>query len=168
MEFFPTSNSREPDWDHVDPTVAIRTSQLICSALIAGVTLFLLVALFIATNAKPPLVAYVALGVTSLVVALRFLIPDVVVNQMIKALPKSHGEMTRGRLFGLFQIRMIIGVALLEGASFFNLVSYILEGQWWSIATVVFLLMLMGMMFPTLGSFEGWFGDLSRDLQNQF
>jgi hypothetical protein len=63
---------------------------------------------------------------------------------------------------------MIIGVALLEGAGFFNLVAYMSERQWWTLAIVGVLMLLIAMMFPTLQQFESWSEDKKREMQNEF
>ena len=59
-------------------------------------------------------------------------------------------------------------MALLDGAALFNLIAYIIDGQWFSLATAGFLLLLMGMMFPTVREFESWAEDIERNLNSQF
>jgi hypothetical protein len=42
-----------------------------------------------------------------------------------------------------YQVRMIVGLAMLEGAALFNTVAFLLEGHWWSLAVVGVLLAFM-------------------------
>ncbi len=148
----------------------IRNSQIIAGALMLGVTVFGIVAAMVGgkSPAATPIVAYLAVAFAAQVIALRFFIPGLVVKSQFKTLQNEEAGLAAERLGGLFQTRMIIGMALLDGAALFNLIAYILEGHWFSLATAGFLLLLMGMMFPTVREFESWADDLRRSLTSQF
>ena len=148
----------------------IRTSQIIAGALMLGVTTFGIVAAVIGgkSPAAAPIVAYLAVAFAAQVIALRFFIPSLVVKWQLKTLQNDGDSLVTERLAGLFQTRMIIGMALLDGAALFNLIAYMIDGQWFSLATAGFLLLLMGMMFPTVREFESWAEDIERNLTAQF
>ena len=153
-----------------DPATVIRTSQIIASALMAGVTVFGVIAVAMGGKVQPrqPIVAYIAILLAAQVVALRFFIPNLVVNSRLKSLKESGLEAIKNQLPALFQTRMIIGLALLEGAAFFNLVSYLIEGQWFSIGVAGFLLALMAMMFPTIRKYDLWADEALQSVNSNF
>jgi len=133
-----------------------------------GVLCFLGVALIMPSKPHDPFMAYVAAAVAALNIGIRFIVPGVMDRAQLKKLPSSAPEELVGRLFAIYQTRMIVGLAILEGAAFFNLISYVVERQSWTLAIVGLLLVLMAMMFPTLNQFENWIEDIKRDLASQF
>ena len=88
----------------------------------------------------------------------------VIVNGQKRQLNQSPGDEQRSLLAGLYQTKMIVGMAVLEGAAFFNLVAYITEKQFWSYGVVAFLLGVMAISFPSQGQFESWAEEMKRDL----
>lgn len=156
--------------NHANPQSWIRSSQIIAGALMFGVTAFGAIAAVIGGKAPAtsPVVAYLAVAVAAQVIALRFFIPGLIVRSQLKTIQNEGASLVTERLPGLFQTRMIMGMALLDGAALFNLTAYIINGQWFSLATAGFLLLLMGMMFPTVREFESWAEDIERNLNSQF
>jgi hypothetical protein len=151
-----------------DPKVWVRTAQIICAALIAGVFFFLGITQVIGPKKDEPFLAYFAAGFAALMIVMRFVVPAIAVRNQIQSLPEDVSDDLMFRLFQIYQNRMIIGLALLEGAAFFNLIAYLTAGQIWTLAVVGLLLVLMLMMFPTLNQFENWAEDRKRDLQSRF
>jgi len=47
-------------------------------------------------------------------------------------------------------------VGLLEGAAFFNLVTYMAGGMWWSLAFALGLILWILMLFPTRTRLRHW------------
>ncbi|MEI8017176.1 MAG: hypothetical protein WCH39_03200, partial [Schlesneria sp.] len=134
------------------------------------VTVFGIVAALIGRKvpSATPIVAYLAVAFAAQVIALRFFIPGLVVKSRLEKMrDESTGSVTK-ELPGLFQTRMIIGMALLDGAALFNLIAYVINGHWFSLATAGFLLLLMGMMFPTVREFENWAENIERNMNIQF
>ena len=156
--------------NHASHQSWIRSSQIIASALMLGVMTFGVIAAVVGGKAPAaaPIVAYLAVAFAAQVIALRFFIPGLIVKSQLKTLQNDGAGLALERLYGLFQTRMIIGMALLDGAALFNLIAYIIDGQWFSLATAGFLLLLMGMMFPTVREFESWAEDIERNLNSQF
>ena len=148
----------------------IGTSQIIAGALMLGVTVFGIIAARIGRKAPAttPIVAYLAVAFAAQIIALRFFIPGLVVKSRLKTLQDETTGSVTEELPGLFQTRMILGMALLDGAALFNLIAYVINGQWFSLATAGFLLLLMGMMFPTVREFENWAEDIERNMNIQF
>lgn len=52
-------------------------------------------------------------------------------------------------LAGTYQVELIIKVALLEGAAFYNIIAYRVEQQPWTLAIIAALLVFILMQFPT-------------------
>lgn len=146
----------------------IQVAQIIWSALIMGVLTFLGVTLMTPGVPQKPLIAFMGLGGAIGMAVLRFIVPGVLVRTQTKNLKAVDASELEVRLSELYQTKLIIGMALLEGAAFFNLVSYMAERQWWTLAVVGGLLLLMVSMFPSVTRFEAWAEDIKRNLQNQF
>lgn len=152
----------------MDPVTGIRNAQIICVALIMGVVCFVGVALMRRDDPREPMIAYIAAGFAVLNIILRLIVPGLVVRSQLRTLTAVAPEDLNACLFPIYQTRMIIGMALLEAAAFFNLVAYIVEHQDWAFAIVGVLVLMMAMMFPTLQRFENWADDMKRDLSSQF
>ena len=168
MDFFPQP-SGPPDPSLLEPAKVVRTSQIICVAMIMGVSMFLgIVLISPGKQVTPPTLSYIGAGGALLMIGLQFVVLSVFVNSQKKRFLSDQIVNLDGQLFSLFQTKMIIGLAMLEGAAFFNLVANMVERQWWSLAVVGVLLFLMAISFPTFPRVESWVQDLKRDLQNQF
>lgn len=150
----------------LDPNGVGRICQIIASALMAGVMIFAGVAFFIAKGDGPqlPMLSLMAVGFAGVATVMRFVVPMVIVNGGKRQLNQSSGDEQRSLLAGLYQTKMIVGMAVLEGAAFFNLVAYITEKQFWSYGVVAFLLGVMAISFPSQGQFESWAEEMKRDL----
>lgn len=170
MSFSPQQRGN-PNSFQINPAQGIRTAQIICAAMILGATMFFVITLVMPVQQQQqqqPIMAFMAAGFAAVAMVLRFIVPGRAVSAQIKNLSAIPVENLDGHLFAIFQTRMIIGLALLEGACFFNLTAYVADRQIWTLAVVGFLMLLMAMMFPTLSRFESWSEDRKRDLQNQF
>ena len=152
----------------IEPAKGIRNSQIICIALLAGLSAFFVVAVIASKETGPAHLSYIGLGLGVVQIVISFVVPGIVARSQAQRLAATSNEVIESELFAVFQTKMIIGLALLEGAGFFNLVCYMSEGQWWTLAFTGFLMLLMAMRFPTLRQFESWADDKKRDLQNQF
>jgi branched-subunit amino acid transport protein len=155
----------------------LTNMRILSAALISGVVVFLVVVLFIIkSDPKPglPLLTYLGLAFGAVAVVFAFIIPGFIGGTIKQALVdgkrvdlppqfKTSQEVgIAGNLLFLFQTRLIIGYAILEGAAFFNLVAYMLERQDVSLAVVGLLLGAMMAKFPTRGKVAGWLADETR------
>jgi hypothetical protein len=157
----------------------LTNMRIISAALISGVIVFMAVVLFVIKgDPQPglPLLTYIGLGFGALALVFSFIVPGFMGSSIKQALLegkrvelpaqfKASQEVgIVGNLLFLFQTRIIIGYAILEGAAFFNLVAYMLERQEVSLAVVGLLLGAMLIKFPTRGRVEGWLADEIRSL----
>lgn len=143
-----------------------RTAQIIAFALITGVLVFAAIAYFVAKG-KPaafPIVSYMGVGFAVINLTMRFVVPAYLVSMQKRSLAGATEPDLTNSLAGLYQTKMIIGMALLEGAAFINLVAYIVEKQIWSFGVVGALVLVMVASFPTQWKIENWVEDMKRDL----
>ena len=157
------SNTPHP----IRPESVGRTAMIIAGALIQGVVIFAVVAYFIAKGepAKSPMIALMGAGMAVMMVVMRFVLPMVIVNGAKARLKEASEAEQMSQLAGLYQTKMIVGMAVLEGAAFFNLIAYIIEKQLWSYRVVAFLLAVMAISFPSQGQFESWAEDMKREME---
>ena len=171
-----SSQSPDPPWggQTTDPVAIVRVMQIICGALIMGVVGFTAIAIFIKVgqqNAVPAadniVIAYLGAGFAALCIAVRFIVPSQTVNTGVQQLLKTRraDDLTRRDFYQLYQIQMIVGCAVLEGAGFFNGISYLIAGQSWSLAIIAGLVGLMGSSFPTVNKVNNWADDRLRQIQ---
>lgn len=155
-----------------DPRQMVRTMQIICGALMMGVMSFLGIAVFLHLGkAQPapavPMIAYMAAGMAALIVIVRLVISVPVTKSAIKQMTaiRPVNDIQKLDLYAAYQVQMIVSCALLEGAAFFNLVSFIIDGQLWTLGIVAALLAMMAVSFPTFERVDGWADDQLRQLQ---
>ena len=149
------------------PASVGRTSQIIAGALIAGVVMFGCVVFFRA-NGEPaessPMLGLMGAGMAVMAVVMRFIVPTIIVNGAKARLKETADADLMTQLAGLYQTKLIVGMAVIEGAAFFNLIAYLMEMQFWSYGVVAFLLGVMVISFPSQGQFENWAEEMKRDL----
>lgn len=166
MSFVPSPQSGQTP-DRINPEIGIRTTQIIWGALLMGVLTFGGLAISMAQpNVASPL-PLIGAVFALMATGTRFVVPPIVVRTAIQKIPVVD-ETIDDRLFPIYQTRLIVGMALLEGACFMNLIAYMTTAQWWTIVVLGILLSLMVVMFPSLPQFRNWAEDQKRDLQNRF
>ena len=150
----------------IKPESVGRISQIIAGALIAGVVMFACVAFFVAKGepTKSPMLALIGAGMAAMAVVVRFIVPTIIVNAGKARLKEATAADVMIQLAGLYQTKMIVGMAVLEGAAFVSLIAYISEKQFWSYGVVAFLVGVMAISFPSQGQFESWAEEMKRDL----
>ncbi len=139
--------------------VALCMGVVMATAILASVRL--------AGNQPPPpptpLISYVALSFAVLALLLSFVVPKVMAAGWVREFasgkqpvpPVTEPGNLAGWL-GMYQIYSLIGMALLEGAAFFQLIAYFIEGQPWSLGIGLGLLVVMLTRFPTQSGIERW------------
>ncbi len=152
---------------------AVRGMQIIAVALMMGVLMFLGVVLVLTQgdiSGKPETLTMMAAGFGFLMIVLHFVIPAISFrNQLRQAVAeglaqKSDDERTQ-RVVGIYQATLIVGLALLEGAAFFNLIAMMAEHCVASLGVVTLLVCLMLVKFPTRSKVSWWVEDKLRELQ---
>ena len=151
-----------------DVTNVVRINQIIAGAQIAGVVTFGVVVVVIAWN-KPPgnaPFALIAAGTAIVAIVLRFVMGGSIVSgsrtQIANDVRSGRLQDTQqiaGRLYATHRMQMIVGLGILEGMAFLNLIAYMLVARWWNLAAAGVLLLLMAAMFPTKNKLEQWVHD---------
>ena len=109
---------------------------------------------------------YVAAALALACAVASALLPNLVASQAIRLqklepalegagrLDDTFDDHLLSQLLAIYQTRLVIACALLEGAAFFNLVAYFIEGQTLNLIVTGVLLVMMAMRFPTTGTVE--------------
>ena len=132
----------------------LRTMKIITVALIAGVAIFLGIATFIKSepdpNAGTPMMTYMAAGFALINLGVRAVMLTVIPKNQIQQ-QRQHitdSEEGRKRLAGIYQSRLIIGMALCEGSAFFAIIAWMCESNELALGVILFLVTVMIMSFP--------------------
>lgn len=142
----------------LDPRRVGVTGSIIAGSLIMGVLIFGGIALSQRLGKEPdePMLTWVGAGAAAMLVIPAVVVPRLITNAGLAKLESYEGDEAETALAGLYQTRMIVSQAIPEGAAFFNLVAYLIEGNWVSLGVVGGLLLMMLAQFPTQGRFENW------------
>ncbi len=131
----------------------VRGMQIITAALVLGVVVFAAIAVFVvgAMNEESSGVIVSAVGLvwSALAFVMHLVVPAIMTRQL------SRGG-NREQLYGAYRAKTIVGLALLEGAAFFNIVALIIEHNWWSLAIAGGLVFWMLSAFPSTTKVEHW------------
>ncbi|MCA9014053.1 MAG: hypothetical protein KDA77_01865 [Planctomycetaceae bacterium] len=149
------------------PEQRIRVMLIIWLALIMGVVTFGVIVGIIGQNNAPgddlPVITYTGLAMAALMLVLRTFVPELVGRNLfrqtmekVKAENNLDEEQILGTYYQIFTTRMIIGLALLEGAAMLNLVAFLVENQMLSFVPVGILLLVMMASMPTKSKLDGW------------
>jgi len=169
-----------------DSVLAARlwTMRIILVALINGLVIFLVIAVVQQSQANvapiaEPLLTYVALGYAAVGLIVSTVVPNVVAAAQRRRVARALGASMPaepdadevlppdvGLWCGVYQTRLIIGAALLEGAAFFLLTAYFIEGNILGLAGAAVLIVLLLMKFPTRAGLQRWI-DRQRALLDQ-
>lgn len=148
---------------------AIRPMQIIVAALAMGVVVFLAVVLMMGPrNAGGPLFLYLGIAFAAMAFAAWIIVPSIMAVKSRRAIaagrvaaaavpmnvPPDASDVAQ--LAGVFQMRLILGCALLEGAAFMNLAMYLMHGDVISLMIAGMLLATLVTQFPTLRRLEFW------------
>jgi len=158
----------------------ILTMRIILGALIAGCLAFMAVAVVVRQGmqgAPPdlPIMTYLSFAFAVVDTAISFFAPDFFIaaerRKMIHGMPLNAPEASNSsadfvKLIGLYQTRMIISAALIEGCVFFFIIAYLLEGYLYCLFGALVLLGIMATKFPNRDGVERWV-EAQRELQQQ-
>ena len=171
----------------LEPDKLLFTMRIIAGALIAGVVTFGGIASFLVfgqaaaaqPGGQPPaapqngseIVMYIAMAFAAVAVVMSFVVSNLVSAAGVKGIAKMAQDGTStgpkelfGRLLAVAQTKMIIALALVEGAAFFNLVAFIITKSLTPPAIVGALLLVMAIHFPTKFKLARWLEDQQRML----
>ncbi|NOY40548.1 MAG: hypothetical protein GXP26_01750 [Planctomycetes bacterium] len=170
----------EPQREYVNKVTLML--QIITVAMATGVLVFAGVVMLLFQDDGQqdkdfqPLITYVAaaFGIVALLSATvvpRLMDANTRKNFLAGNLPQMKNQMPPaetgevGLLVAMYQVRLIVGVAILEGAAFFNVIANMLEGQAISLAMVALLLVAIFFNFPTRSSIENWIAMQCRTIE---
>ncbi len=150
-------------------TGVARTLQIIVAAMAAGVLGFGAYAISAAPEqgGAPQIVSYAAIGAALVALAMQTFLPKLVAQAGLKGIAqRSTGQADRVEaITQLFVTKSIVGLALLEGAAFFNLAAYMIEGYGPSLAFATAMLVTKFFYFPTTPIVSDWVERQLRDMQ---
>lgn len=135
-----------------NPEQSVRMLQIITGSLVLGVVLMALIAVFAIgalENPQGSLLSSLGVGFAALAFVMHLVVPAVVANGQL-------ASADRNRLYGMYLQKTILGLAILEGAAFINLVALMVEHNWWSLAIAGGLVFWMLAMFPTSTRVDHW------------
>ncbi len=157
-----------------------RTMMIIWFAMVVGVVVFGVVVSVMLDGTKPnagtPVLTFAGMGMAALMLVLRFIIPDFIARtqfaqtmQTAKTECNEDEEQMLGNFYQVFMVRLIIGLALLEGAAMFNLVAVLVENQRLAFIPIAILLLGMILSIPTKSKLDGWIRNQMENynLENQ-
>ena len=99
----------------------------------------------------------------------HLVIPGVISKQQLKksannGLEGADQESQSFKVAGIYRTQLIVALAMLEAAAFFNLVALLVEKNGLNLILVVVALSLMLMKFPTRTKVSWWVQDRLREL----
>lgn len=160
-----------------------RTMQVIVLALAAGVITFGVIAAVIGPEAPgnaqqgPSIIAYLAGAVACVALVASIAVPALLVANARRRIVAGRPAMPNpkltippelgnvGPIAVVYQTRLIVGAAILEGAAFFNLIAYLLEGQLLSLVAAGVMLAALLSLFPTPSRLEDWIENQLRVIE---
>jgi cell division protein FtsX len=161
-----------------------RKLQIIVGALCAGCVLFMVIAIVnvvqrgaMANAAEMPIISYVALAMCASVVLASVVIVPTIVNHGCAAIAREQRDSTDSAsdpaggdlmpLVKLYTTKTIIGGALFEGATFFLLISYLVEGQAINLIAAMATIVAVALHFPTGSRMAAWIESKSDLIDEQ-
>jgi TRAP-type C4-dicarboxylate transport system permease large subunit len=143
----------EPSFAKQSVSQQLTVMRIIAGALIAGVGLFLAFVLSRNPFAQPPTgqqMSLMAVGFAAINTILQFGVPFVIRSGQ----QMGPANTVEQRAAAIFFTRMLIRLALLEGAAFFNIIALMQEGNSWTLVVIGVLLLIMLSLWPTRTRFE--------------
>jgi hypothetical protein len=156
----------------------VRPMQIIVFALFAGLMSFLVVTVTMRLEqlpagqpAREPFIAYLAIVAALIAPIAAWLVSRIVGASLRQAIVEGRSTANLGQphvaeemkplhaLASIYQTRLIIGCAILEGAGFFNGIAFMLERQQMNLIAAAVLAVLILIQFPTSGRLVSWVED---------
>ena len=152
----------------------LRVMQIIAGALMMGVITFFGIVLVITRGnifgqGNPGIVTMIAGGFAGLMIVNHLVIPSLITKARLNQLKSwdsdvQNSDLKVASLLDIYRIQLIMTLAFLEGAAFFNLVSVMIENHVISLIAATVLLGLMAVRFPTRAKVSWWVQDRLSEL----
>ena len=144
-----------------------RAMNIIWFAMILGVVVFAIVASVIGLQQEPkdgmPLMTYVGMGMAAFMLGVSLIVPNIIANQQFQAaMQRGQFETEEDKkqfmtdLEQVYMTKFLIGMALIEGGAFLNLVFLLVEGQVLAYIPVAVLVLCMIAGKPSQAKLEAW------------
>jgi hypothetical protein len=157
--------------DEPKPAPQLLTMRIVHGALCMGVvTITAILGLLRMNGGKPPaatpMISYVGFGMAAVCLPLSFLVPNllsagwrrqIAIGKWPLSIP-AQPDSDAG-WWSIFQSRLIVGMAMLEGAAFMQVIAYFVEGMPLSLGVALGLLVVMLTRFPTRLGVESWIAE---------
>lgn len=152
----------------------VLTMQVIAGALVAGSLTFLVVAVVLVQSSgtvggtrpddAPPILTWMAVGLLALVAVVSFLVPPMIERAGLARLAGGPAPVEAADLVSVYQVRMIVTLALFEGASFFGSIAYLMEGRPLALAVSAAAIAAMLTRFPSEWGLNQWLSERKGEL----
>jgi len=151
---------------------------IIFSALVLGVLFFAVITSIIRLTNEEQLfnmdfgvMAMLGVGFAALVLLPSIVVPLITRKATVKEVAeKFAGKLESGhaatKMFGGLQTSMIIGMALLEGAAFFNVMAFLIDGSAFNLIAVAALLGCMFVRIPLPQRVEDRIANMLEDAKH--
>ena len=152
--------------------VQMRILQIIHLGLVGGLTTFVVITTFQyfneAANGPPASLGspmpYIAIGFATVGALASFAVPSLIAQQRIESMaqqltttPKPNDSSNLvSELMSIYNIKHIIGIAMLEGAGFFVTAIQNTHRVGWLLAIPMAVILLMLVRFPFLANVSDW------------
>jgi hypothetical protein len=157
---------------HPDPAARLRTGRIIVLALVLGSATFMAVAVLLRLRQPnpppdPPVLTYAALAAVPVQAVLAFVLPGLITRALRRA-TAGNASLPPGRppteladargwaLLAVWQARLVVRAALLEGAALLLITAYLIEGSPVTLAGTVLFVAALAAQFPTRWGLESW------------
>lgn len=155
----------------------LQTMQIIAVALLAGVLAFVAIGVFVKSTQnvgqvaeraqESQIVTLLALGTMVVCVPMSIFIPILLTNASLAQLAAGKRDVPTGtnadtpvpttsKLLRIWQISMLIGLAMLEGSAFLACLAYLMEGLPIALGIAAVTVLLMLVKFPTKANVRSW------------
>ncbi len=162
----------EVEETRISPSARLRAMQLVTAVLTAGPVSFGVLAIFMALGEEPQLdPQWTAIGAaaSALAILASLVMPSAITKAARQKLaaqaegsPQEQEAWRIGHLYAIYQIKHIVGLALLEGAALINIVFFMLTGQMWMLAMAAAPIAMMAASFPWKERVELWVQEQSH------
>ena len=169
------------DWQE-QLTAPTRQLQIIVGALTVGCVSFTAIAIVLhgSVMANPPdvpIISYVALAMSAFVVLAKVVVVPTITARGCAEIARAQSGATDAPsdaaggdlmpLVKLYTTKTIIGGALFEGATFFLLISYLVEGQMLNLVAAMAMIVAVAMHLPTRSRVAAWIESKSDQIDQQ-
>lgn len=140
----------------------LQVVRILHGSLVAGCAIFAAVVVCLRERGnmptrEPPVLSFAGLVLAATVLVAVLVLPGVLAANWRKAAAQAETSAQGEALWWtLYQTRLIVLSALLEGTVFFLLLAYLLEGMGWSLVMAGLFGLSLVLLFPTRARVESW------------